>query len=153
MLSAVEMGKKLHGFAMVIRSRKRTLFWFAFTTAPLLGSAIEPGQDWAIVLALIALFGLQAFAAEFLGLQAGHHGISLPRRVFTRFWFPVLWRRKISRESISRVDSLGRDTLRFYLTDAEIFDVALPRRREMLGLLQLVNRAYLSRSQTCSPRR
>jgi hypothetical protein len=122
--------------------------------APLLGSAIEPGQDSAIVLALIALFGLQAFAAaEFLGLQAGHEGISLPRRVFTRFWFPVLWRRKIPRESISRVDSLGKDTLRFYLTDAEIFDVALPRRREMLGLLQLVNRAYLSRSQTCSPRR
>lgn len=55
---------------MIIRSRKRTLFWFAFTTAPLLGLAIEPGQDSAIVLALIALFGLQAFAAEFLGLQS-----------------------------------------------------------------------------------
>ena len=123
----------LQGAGISVRSWKACAFWFVFTVAPILSLALvticsrhELVQECRALAGLIALFGVQAFWAEAIGLKADREGFSFPRRLLPQFGFPTLWRRRIPSSCISRADSLGSRMARIYLTSAERVDVLFP---------------------------
>jgi hypothetical protein len=99
-------------------------------------------------LVIIVLFGLQGFAAEMLGLRADEAGFSFPRRLFLRFGFPVLWRRRIPAKMVSRIDTLDSRTVQFYLTSCERVDFVFPDDEKMKRFRSLAKRAYLQPNYT-----
>jgi hypothetical protein len=115
---------------MIIRSWIRCASWFLLTTALLVvlvsSENYERIAELPFALGLIAIFGLQGFVAEMLGLRSDETGFSFPRRIFPGIGFPVLWRRKIPAKSVSRIDSLDSRTVQIHLASCEIIDFVLP---------------------------
>ncbi|WP_281804867.1 hypothetical protein [Methylocystis echinoides] len=114
---------------MVARSLPRCGLWFGLTALPL-WAALGYGarsSELEIVLVIFGLFGLQGFAAEFLGVRADGAGVSFPGR-FAPLGFPVFWRKSVPAHRISRVDPWGRYHARLFLTSGDHLDVALPNR-------------------------
>ena len=96
-----------------------------------------------MAIGIIVLFGLQGFAAEMLGLRGDEAGFSFPRRLFPRFGFPVLWRRRITAKRISRMDSFVSRTVRLHLTSCEVVDFVFSDDEKMKRFMSFAKRAYL----------
>jgi hypothetical protein len=138
---------------MVVRSWKSCAFWFIFSAVPALFIALELESEqsqWNLRLGavpgLVTLFGLQGFLAEMAGVRADQNGFSFPRRLFPRFGFPVLWRRKIRANRISRIDTLDPKTLRFFLNSGNWLDLVFANREQKRSFLGFARRAYLTRA-------
>jgi hypothetical protein len=124
---------------MVARSLPRCGLWLCLTALPL-SAALGYGarsSELQIVLLCFGLFGLQGFAAEFLGVRADGGGTSFPSR-FAPLGFPVFWRRSVRAHHISRVDPWGGCKARLFLTSGEYIDVALPNRHAHKKFLRQV---------------
>jgi hypothetical protein len=121
---------------MIIRSWIRCASWFLLTTGLVVVLVSSESRNYLFALGLIAIFGLQGFVAEMLGLRSDETGFSFPRRIFRALGFPVLWRRKIPAKSVSRIDSFDSRTVRFYLTSCELVDVVLSDNDEKRRFLQ-----------------
>ena len=132
---------------IVLRSWRSCASWLLFSSAFVLGllscEKHECGVELHVALVIMLLFGLQGFAAEMLGLRADEAGFSFPRRLFSRFGFPVLWRRKIPAKRVSRIDSLDSRTVRLYLTSCERVDFVFPDDEKMKQFMRFAKRAYL----------
>jgi hypothetical protein len=113
---------------MVIRSWKSCAFWFLLILAP--GLVLlwrgDNSRELIIGMGLLALFGLQGLVAELLGIRISDAGVSFPRRLSPSLPFFVAWRRRVTPEEISRIDTAERGGLRLSLTSSEIVDVPMP---------------------------
>ena len=132
---------------MVIRSWRSCASWLLFSSAFALGLVSyekhECVAELHFAIGIIVLFGLQGFAAEMLGLRADEAGFSFPRRLFPRFGFPVLWRRRITAKRVSRIDSFVSRTVRLHLTSCELVDFIFPDDEKMKRFMRFGKRAYL----------
>jgi hypothetical protein len=152
------MGEQMGGSGgtnMVIRSWKGCAFWFIFSAAPVFFIVLEIESEQSqrnlrlcVALGLVTLFGLQGFLAEIAGVRADQNGFSFPRRLFPRLGFPVLWRRKIRANRISRIDTFGPKTLRFFSKSGNQLDLVFANREQKQSFLVFARRAYLSRADT-----
>jgi len=132
---------------MVIRSWKSCASWLLFSSAFVLGLGGCEKQECVtylhLAIGIIVFFGLQGFAAEMLGLRADEAGFSFPRRLFPRFGFPVLWRKRIAAKRVSRMDSFISRTVRLHLTSCEVVDFVFPDDEKMKRFISFAKRAYL----------
>ena len=132
---------------MVIRSWMSCASWLLICSAFFIGlfscEKHSCGVEFHVELLIILLFGLQGFAAEMLGVRADEAGFSFPRRLFSRFGFPVLWRRRLPARRVSRIDSLDSRTVRLYLTSCERVDFVFPDDEKMKRFMRFAKRAYV----------
>jgi len=135
---------------IVVRSWKSCAFWFVFSAIPALFIALELESEQSqrnlglsVVLGLVTLFGLQGFFAEMAGVRANQNGFSFPRRLFPRLSFPVLWRRKIQGNNVSRIDLLDSNTLEFFLSSSERLELKFADREERRRFFSFARNAYL----------
>jgi hypothetical protein len=140
---------------IVVRSWKSCAFWFVFSAVPASFIALEVESEQSqrnlklsVVLGLVTLFGIQGFLAEMAGMRGDQNGFSFPRRLFPRLGFPVLWRRKIRGNRISRIDTLDPKTLRFYSKSGNRLDLVFANRQKRLEFLGFARRAYLGGART-----
>ena len=141
------LSQKVWKTRMVIRSWRRCASWLLFSSAFVLGlvgcEKHECVAELHFAIGIIVLFGLQGFAAEMLGLRADEAGFSFPRRLFPRFGFPVLWRRRITAKRVSRIDSFVSRTVRLHLTSCELVDFVFPDDEKMKRFMRFAKRAYV----------
>jgi hypothetical protein len=127
----------------VARSWKACAAWAMATIVSVclvLSNSLDLSSRICTLIWLVALLCAQAFLAESIGIRASEGEISFPRRLFPLLAFPVLWRRRIPRSEISRVDSLDEHTVRLYLDSTERLDLLFPKgedRRRFAHFLEL----------------
>ena len=66
------------------------------------------------LLALLVIYGIQGCWVELIGVKIEPSGISFPNRVFPRFPYLVLFRRKLPRGAFNRVDFIKRHVILIY---------------------------------------
>ena len=128
------LSQKVWKTRMVIRSWRSCASWLLFSSASVLGlvgcEKHEYVADLHFALGVIALFGLQGFAAEMLGRPADEAGFSFPRRLFLAFRFSgALAQENHREENLSDGSFVGR-TVRLHLTSCELVDLFFPTMRK-----------------------
>jgi hypothetical protein len=88
--------------------------WTTILGTILLLLAISSDTSIQTLLALLATYVIQGCLVELIGVKIEGSGISFPNRVFPRFPYLVLFRRKLPRRSFDRVDFLKSHMLIIY---------------------------------------
>jgi hypothetical protein len=130
---------------MVVRSWKNCAFWLVVILAPLavlLWRGADVTRELLICMALVALFGLQGFVAELIGLRISQEGLSFPRRISPHVPLLVFWRRRVTDREISRVDTSEYGGLRLSLVTAEVVDIPTPAGARTRDLVRLARQYY-----------
>jgi hypothetical protein len=99
-----------------------------------------------LFLLLLAIYAIQAFVAEALGIRVSRKSISFPRRLVPGFPFLVLWRARIRCAEIDQISSRPKARVRVEKISGERLGLDFPSREARLRFYQLVKRAapYIS---------
>lgn len=92
-------------------------------------------------LLLLAIYTIQAFIAEALGIRVSKKSISFPRRLIAGFPFLVLWRARIKCADIDQISSRPKARVRVEKISGERLGLDFPSREARLRFYQLVKRA------------
>ena len=88
--------------------------WTIILVALLLLLALSSEAAIQTLLALLVAYGIQGCLVDLAGVKIEASGISFPNRLFPRFPYLVLFRRKLSRASFNRIDLIKRQSLMIY---------------------------------------
>ena len=103
-----------------------TLYFLAVGFFPFLVGAVD-----------LAFYGAQGFVAELLGVRVSRRGVSFPRRLFTKFPFIVLWRRRIPAMDIERIASLSAERIRVYRRSSGRPEYVFPNSNQRSSFIKL----------------
>jgi hypothetical protein len=88
--------------------------WIAILAAILISVVLSSDSEVKTLLGLSLAYGVQGCFAELIGVKIESSGISFPNRVFPGFPYLILFRRKLSVESFSRIDVINKKRLVIY---------------------------------------
>jgi hypothetical protein len=94
-----------------------------------------------IFLLFLAIYAMQAFIAEALGICVSKKSISFPRRLIPGFPFVVLWRARVKCAEIDRISSRPNARVRVEKSTGERLRLDFASRRARLRFFQLVKQA------------
>jgi hypothetical protein len=82
-----------------------SMWWVDSDSSHPIGSVLSFSEtEVETLLTLAMVYSLQGWLAELMGVRIDASGIAFPNRVFARFPYLVLFRRKLSKGSFDRVD-------------------------------------------------
>jgi len=135
---------------MKTRSWSNCLSWLAVSAASIGISIyyeiVGTQAEASLALWLMALYALQGFFAEIIGVSADETGLSFPRGIYPHLRFLVFWRKQIPANDITRVDSLGDKAIRVYLSSTETVDIGFADRNMKARFLSFARKAYPERA-------
>lgn len=126
---------------MRLRSTNYCMAWLIFTVGcialTLYFLAIGNSSLFSSAPLILALYGAQGFVAELLGVRVSRRGVSFPRRLFVKFPFLVLWRRRIPAMDIERIASLSAERIRVYRRSSGRPEYVFPNSNQRSSFIKL----------------
>jgi hypothetical protein len=124
-----------------MRSLSMCAAWLILFGVSLALQSVRPNPLEIIFLLLLAIYALQAFVAEALGVRVSKKTISFPRRLIPGFPFLVLWRVRVKCADIDQISSRPKARVRVQKSTGERLQVNFPSREARLRFFQFVKRA------------
>ena len=123
-----------------MRSLPMCAAWLVLTGVCVALQSVRTNPMEILVLMLLALYGMQAFIAEALGVCVSPRSISFPRRLIPGFPFLVLWRMRVKCADIDWISSRPKARVRVQKRTGERLQVNFPSREARLRFFQFVKR-------------
>ena len=123
-----------------MRSLPMCAAWLILTGACLALLSIRTQPLEIVILMILALYAIQAFIAEALGVRVTNTSISFPRRVIANFPFFILWRMSVRCAEIDQISSRPKARVRVHKNTGERLQVSFPSREARQRFFQFVKR-------------
>jgi hypothetical protein len=114
--------------------------WLIILGASLALQSGRPAPLEILFLLFLAIYAMQAFVAEALGVRVSTKSISFPRRLNPGFPFLVLWRVSVDCIDIDQISSRPKARVRVQKNNGERLQVNFPNREARLRFFQFVKR-------------
>jgi hypothetical protein len=114
--------------------------WLVFTMVSLVLAFQQTQPLMTIFLWLVAVYGLQGFIAELLGLRMNGASITFPRRLASGFPLLVLWRGRIRCAEIDQIRSKWQTQIRVDKTTGERMKVIFANRAMRSSFFQFIRK-------------
>jgi hypothetical protein len=95
------------------------VIWLIFALLALVVAIFQPPSPAAIMFWLVALYGVQAFIAEALGVKVDETSVMFPRRPLSAFPLFVFWRERIRYADIEQITSRSKEQIRLHKPSGE----------------------------------
>ena len=121
-----------------MRSLSLCVIWMVFTLLAVVVAIIQPPSPAAIIFGLVALYGLQGFIAEALGVKVDQTSVTFPRKPLANFPLLVFWRERIRCADIEQITSRSTKQIRLHKPSGERIKLAFANRAAKLQFLDCV---------------
>jgi hypothetical protein len=88
--------------------------WIVILAALSISAVFSAEAEVRTLLVLSLAYGVQGCFAELIGVKIDSSGISFPNRIFPKFPYLILFRRKLPKGSFDRIDIVGKQILMIY---------------------------------------
>jgi hypothetical protein len=115
--------------------------WIIILATLLIWAVLSSDVQVITLLGLSLAYALQGCVAEFIGVKIEVSGISFPNRVFSRFPYLILFRRKLSTGSFDRIDFVNKRMLIIYPARDQII-IAPTKSRSKHNLVRVLREIF-----------